>query len=200
MCPHPCNDMSLVTCSLTWGRENNLFPTATLDIPRNREETFPCAKQTLLYFTKKRKLSFQLSFTHPQVVPNLYKLIFFSWTQRKIFRTIVGGWRCFTDFIWLCFIIVFVNSIRFSLIRCFCFLCVCIFFKETDFTDEDAAFSEVTLQFITVLLLIHFYPYSKASKVQCSSSIFTQKQLSPAQPILAHHLQKFGSIRFLERN
>ncbi len=52
------------------------------------------------------------------------------------------------------------------------FVCVYVF-KETDLTDEDAAFSEVTLQFITVLL-IHFYSFSKASKVHCSGSIFTQ--------------------------
>ncbi len=40
--------MSLMTCSLTWERENNLFPPATLDILCNREEMFPCVKQTLL--------------------------------------------------------------------------------------------------------------------------------------------------------
>ncbi len=133
--------MSLMTCSLTWERENNLFPPATLDILCNREEMFPCVKQTLFNSTKKRKWSFKWSFNQPQVIPNLYKLIFFC-LKKKNEDTLnhVGGVEMFYRFhlalalsscLWIPFVLP--HSV---------FLFVYMFFKETDLTDEDAAFSE----------------------------------------------------------
>lgn len=123
-----------------------------------------------------------------------------SSAERKTFEKSMGTSRCFTDLIWICFIIVFVNSILPHSVFC---VCVCVF-KETDLTDEDAAFSEVTLQFITVLLLIHFYLSSKASKIQCSiQCIFSHSQHFHQLNQFLHHLSKVRVNKgnfFFERN